>query len=122
MSALSDGRRAEIEARLSKATPGPWRRADDDTFYQPDALKCASPLSDGLGERILISANHHFPYEADLDFIVHAPEDIRDLLRDGAAVRAERDELKRLLAEARRTSRGFTSGYMPTHPHVRGTP
>ena len=72
---------AHLKALCEKATKGPWWRvsSDVDKFFRPDALKCASPLPGGR-ERILISANPHFEYADDLDFIAAAREAMPKLI------------------------------------------
>tara|TARA_Y100000310_G_scaffold258774_1_gene267282 strand:- start:222 stop:956 length:735 start_codon:yes stop_codon:yes gene_type:complete len=60
----SDGRIAEIEARLKAATPGPWQRGAGGGYIY--VLQCCIGLT---------------RYEANTDLIEHAPDDIAYLLR-----------------------------------------
>lgn len=91
-------RLAEIEARLSKATPGPW------THYAPPFVRIVAPEIPpdvqrmvgpdphnplrAFGDRICEVESEGFDDEANAALIAAAPTDLRDLL---AVAKAARD-------------------------------
>ena len=84
---MTDDRIAQIEARLSAATPGPWEVRHDDLTDEVHVVHdqevvsyvCTVALADA--DRV----------EEDADLIAHAPDDLRCLLD---ALAAERTELR----------------------------
>lgn len=106
---------AAIAARIAAATPGPWevnsttgdsdwgeytvygiKGVDDATFTCDDAPAFAH--SDGMNR-------------ADADFVAHAREDIPALLDALAAVTAERDQARQILADAPHETDCFAGTY-----------
>lgn len=97
---------AEIEARLAKATPGPWEASADGLIWHETAMTqdcCGHPRvvcdDDGAGNAVpayevccgepIVHGGQESLAQASGDnatFIAHAPDDIRDLL---AALKAE---------------------------------
>jgi hypothetical protein len=96
---MSEARRAEIEARLAKATPGSWAATDARCSNVVDILRPHMGGSDDIAQ-VYAEDELTEQQRADADFIAHAPDDIRDLLADGKVVRAERDALYRNLDAA----------------------
>lgn len=94
-------RAEEIEARLAKATPGPWtvswaegdwceacREAEERTLKCPD---CEIYQGAGVNEIFTIDAgDYNTMDDNDAEFIAHAPDDLRDLLHTLAVEREER--------------------------------
>ena len=70
-------------------------------------------------ERILVSANHHFPYDADLDFIAHAPEDVA-ALAGHAGYRLALYNVEGDLQRGQRVKQGKRIGKVPTRGCERG--
>lgn len=69
-------RLAEIEARLSAATPGPWE-------WVPSAVYAASHVLGGAGEQgfpVLRTAASGWAIPADAELIAHAPADLAALV------------------------------------------
>ncbi len=94
---LSDEQASAIRARVEKATPGPW---------EYDGMHSEIVTPRGAEYWLIVSECRSAPdqsyecdefghqFDANLDFIAHAREDIPALL-------ADRDELRRQLAESR---------------------
>lgn len=94
---LSPEHEAEIAARAEAATPGPWETRPEygPHFYAylgGSHLRGVGTLNFGEGEDA----------EADKALTVNAREDIRALLAELAAVRAERDQARARVAELER--------------------
>lgn len=83
----------EIRERLNRATPGPW--------INPWENRKDNAITDVNGNEIISAGWYDGPKlmisQLDADFIASAPEDIKHLLEENAALKAERDELKRAL-------------------------
>lgn len=71
-----------IRARLEATTPAPWEAHDTGIVLQPET-------DDEEAEDIARAYRMD-----DADFIAHAPEDIRALLREVARLRGELEDLK----------------------------
>lgn len=84
---LSPEREAEIAARAEAATPGPWEANAEygAHFY----AYVGGPYLLGVGT---LNFGEGTAAEADKALTVNAREDIRELLAELAAVRAERDQ------------------------------
>ena len=82
-------RRAQIEARLAAATPGPWRV--DRYDHGGGRAYVEEP------RRTLVA---DFYQEGDREMLAHAPADLRWLLDALAEAEAERDALSAKLAAA----------------------
>jgi hypothetical protein len=96
-------RLAEIKARLTVAAPGPWSTREDEDYYQggtyighgPEHYEANERVpglrADGTAEYFAIDVCrvHHEP---SADLLIHAPEDLLDLL-------AEVERLRALMAE-----------------------
>lgn len=72
-------RRAEIEARLAAATPGPWEITGGGEYVS--------------GPGIIVAPDDGGVTDADANLIAHAPDDLRWLLDALAAAEAWRDAL-----------------------------
>ncbi|MEU5900659.1 hypothetical protein [Streptomyces venezuelae] len=111
---LSPQREAEIAARVEAATKGPWGFYDGDTYADVAAdLQMTSRASYSYRQKIAQLEDENYwddPAHEDHDeqrapeqmganaeFIAHAREDVPALLAELAAVRAERDEARRML-------------------------
>lgn len=86
----------EIRERLSKATPGPWRRTGSarHIIYQYDG---GDDMRTVIGE-IWGCGNIQ---DVDADFIAHAPEDIKFLLAEVERLEAELQHYRQLKDEGR---------------------
>lgn len=116
-------RAEEIEARLAKATPGPWtvswaegdwceacREAEERTLKCPD---CEIYQGAGVNEIFTIDAgDYNTMDDNDAEFIAHAPDDLRDLLHTLAVEREENARLRGLFTEDSRHAANevFASG------------
>lgn len=104
-------RRAQIEARLSAATPGPWRVG----YWSPDEPEVNAILAEE--QTFVVCADEDPIKPADANLIAHAPDDLRWLLDALAEAEAERDALAALVREAALEtytpdgSEGFDAGY-----------
>jgi hypothetical protein len=103
---MSDAHLAEVAARLDAATEGPWWADDSDNCWRLFGVWHRIPPQLGgkipeqvVKKQILKAPKHGTPYaeywpaDADADFIVNAPSDIRALL---AEVRRNRAVLERV--------------------------
>ena len=79
---MTDDRLAQIEARLSAATPGPWRIG----YWSPDEPEVNAILAEE--QTFVVCADEDPIKPADAALIAHAPDDLRYLLDALAAERA----------------------------------
>ena len=103
-----------IEKRLESATPGPWGYYGGENADHPTrgTLEAAPGLTIGSTcntEPIARLSGYLLPVEANADFVIHAPEDIKWLL---ARVK-ESDALLRELSEAVKTYRLLSGNENP---------
>lgn len=93
-------RRAQIEARLAAATPGPWVATYEEADEWTSITGQGGPL-DGGGWLVCPEvATCEGEHGADADLIAQAPADLRWLLDALAEAEAERDALATLVREA----------------------
>jgi hypothetical protein len=90
---LTDAELEVIEKRAAEATPGPWRAGTH------DKIRLWVPYPDGpagwASERCLAIMNEHFSFDADIQFIAHAREDVPALVAEVRRLRAELATLER---------------------------
>jgi hypothetical protein len=118
---------AEIEARLTAATPGPWAWGDgwrDLIYLGPDQFEGADKYADlqltGRDQRTIIGIRiDHYepiwdtatpadePNEADREFIAHAPADIAVLVEAVKALRAALTSVTGACEQVAWTNRGM---------------
>lgn len=97
---MTDERVAQIEARLQAATPGKWET------YGPELRSIKrDPWPMGESEFVVLSGFEHgintgCERPRDAEFIAHAPEDLRLVLDDNKALRAEVERLRTCCARA----------------------
>lgn len=105
-------RRAEIEDRLSKATPGPWRHTDSETV--DDVWDAGLVVVNENRDPVALVADQW--YEADegeptplhdADLIAHAPADLRWLLDRLAEAERERDDAREIVRLAEESETGW---------------
>ncbi len=75
---MSDKELREIEERVNKATPGPWRRGTYNVWAdgeRPLRFICDTDTADAVRERFLMDQD-----DANCTFIAHARQDIPSLL------------------------------------------
>jgi len=73
---LTDERLAEIKERTSKATPGNWAR-----YSGPDSWQDSPTIgSDSNTEPIATFSDYCMPLQANVEFVIHAHQDIPELL------------------------------------------
>ena len=105
-------RRAEIEDRLSKATPGPWRHTDSETV--DDVWDAGLVVVNENRDPVALVADQW--YEADegeptplhdADLIAHAPSDLRWLLDRLAEAERERDDAREIARLAEESETGW---------------
>lgn len=94
---LTPQHEAEITARAEAATPGPWEAHEGHGAHFYAYL--GGPYLRGVGTLNFGEGNDA---EADKSLTVNAREDIRTLLAELAAVRAERDQARERVAELER--------------------
>ena len=81
MTRLTDERIAEVEARCSNATPGPW------ASYEYMVLNTSEYSI------VVCDSGENGESEKDAEFIAHARTDIPDLLAEVKALKAEKESM-----------------------------
>lgn len=89
---LSPRREAEIAARIEAAPKGPWRVEEDRHSLNRHVVSDDGAVDINFGYV-------GYPTQAHAEFVAHSREDVRLLLAELAAVRAERDEARTELAK-----------------------
>lgn len=80
---------AELER---KATEGPWwPSTPNDEYHDPSEVRCRMGLS--LKDRVLLSANPHFPFDDDLALVCALRNHARTLIAEARRAREYRDAL-----------------------------
>lgn len=75
---------AELER---KATEGPWwPSTPNDEYHDPSEVRCRMGLS--LKDRVLLSANPHFPFDDDLALVCALRNHARTLIAEARRARA----------------------------------
>lgn len=105
---MTPERLREIEARLARATPGPWFWSEDGIRLEGNPTTDTTPELQHTGEVFTddvleLSSPEDDISDGDADLIAHAPTDLRDLL-DAHASQAE--ELERMRADAEERESG----------------